>query len=277
MGIAISEGHLGLNQTMGQLLPAYRSSMSRPETGITVRQLLTMTAGFPENSTGASKGAFMGSPNWVDFILSYGLDHPPGTAFAYSDPSAHLLAAILTRATGQPLLAYARRHLFDPLGIDTRPAFTPQAVSGDSLVALDRYTSASSGFAWPTDPQGTYLGFMGIKLTPTDLAKLGELYLHHGRANGHQVVPTSWVRQATSPQITGDAGTGYGYLWWTFTYRGHPFFDAIGSAGQYVIVVPYLNLVVVIASDVDGGTANPVTNPELSDEILKVVIPALKR
>jgi CubicO group peptidase (beta-lactamase class C family) len=248
--------------------------MSRQETAITVSQLLTMTAGLPENSSGA---AFMGSPDWIDFILSYGLEHPPGSAFAYSDPSAHVLAAVLTRATGQPLLAYARRHLFDPLGIDTRPAFTPKAVSGDSLVALDRYTSASSGFAWPTDPQGTYVGFMGIKLTPTGLAKLGELYLHHGRWNGRQVVPAAWVHQATSPHMRLSAGQGYGYLWWTFLNNGHPLYAAIGSEGQFVIVDPHLDLVVVIASDVDGETANPVTNPELSDEVLKVVIPALKR
>jgi CubicO group peptidase (beta-lactamase class C family) len=174
-------------------------------------------------------------------------------------------------------LAYARRHLFDPLGIDTRPGFSPTVTSRDSLVALDRYTSASSGFAWPTDPQGTYLGASGIKLTPTDLEKLGEMYLHHGRWNGHQVVPASWVRQATSTHIKPGTGAGYGYLWLTSTDSGHPFFVAQGSEGQLVIVDPRPHLVIVIASDVDGGTANPPTNQELSDELIKVVIPALKR
>jgi CubicO group peptidase (beta-lactamase class C family) len=72
-------------------------------------------------------------------------------------------------------------------------------------------------------------------------------------------------------------GQGYGYLWCTFGSSGHPAYAAVGSEGQFVLADPHRDLVVVITSDIDGGTADPVTNPELIDEVLKVVIPALKR
>jgi len=76
VGIAVSDGRVGLSQTLGELLPAYRSSMSRQETAITVSQLLTMSAGFPTDLS-----AFMGSRDWIDFALGYGLvGHSPTTA-----------------------------------------------------------------------------------------------------------------------------------------------------------------------------------------------------
>jgi CubicO group peptidase (beta-lactamase class C family) len=83
--------------------------------------------------------------------------------------------------------------------------------------------------------------------------------------------------RSTSPHVRLAGGAGYGYLWWTFAKSGHRIFAASGSEGQLIIVISDLDAVVVIASDVNGGTANPPTDPELSDEILKVVIPALKR
>lgn len=139
---------------MSDLLPAYRSLTSRQAADVTLRQLLTMSGGFLQDST-----AFMGAPNVIESILRYGVDRPPVTAFAYSDQSAHLVAAILTSATGQPLLRYARSRLFDPLGIDTRPARTPTATSYFSLLDVPRYTRSQSGFAWPRDRQGIYLGY----------------------------------------------------------------------------------------------------------------------
>jgi len=270
VGIAASDRLLSLDDSVAELLPAYRSLTSRQAAEVTLRQLLTMSGGFPEAST-----AFMGAPNPIESILRYGLDRPPGTGFAYSDQSAHLVGAILTAATGQPLLGYARSRLFDPLGIDTRPAFTPTATSYFSLLDVPRYTRAQSGFAWPTDKQGIHLGYAWIKLTPADLATLGELYLHQGRWNGRQIVPSAWVSEATSTHITLEDGQGYGYMWWTETVSGHRSFGAAGSGGQLITVAPDLDLVVVSASDLDGMTANPVEPYELSGEILAVVFPAV--
>jgi CubicO group peptidase (beta-lactamase class C family) len=118
VGIALTKGDLmSLDQTLGELLPQHRSAMSESSARTTVRQLLTMTAGWtPDYDPEPAK------PQLVRRILKAGPDGDPGT-FVYSDIGPHLLSAVLGQATGMSTLAYARRELFDPLGIDSRPAF----------------------------------------------------------------------------------------------------------------------------------------------------------
>jgi CubicO group peptidase (beta-lactamase class C family) len=162
--------------------------------------------------------------------------------------TSHLLAAVLTEATGQPLLAYAREKLFDPLEIDTRPAFQPILEPGrpDPVRAYDR-----AGFTWPRDPQGIHVGYGYIKMTAEDMVKLGNLYLDQGRWEGEQVVPSAWIRDATTAAVSsagGFGGTGYGYQWWITTAGDHRGFAAIGFGGQIIEVVPDLRLVVVAST-----------------------------
>jgi hypothetical protein len=133
--------------------------------------------------------------DWVRTILHAGQDKPVGV-FQYSNGSSHLLAAALRQAVGRPVLDYARDKLFTPLGIDTTAA--PNMVARPDQ--LDIYDAA--GFVWPVDPQGVHLGSGGQKLTATDLAKLGRLWLNHGRWNGHHIVPASWLDASTSRQVT---------------------------------------------------------------------------
>jgi CubicO group peptidase (beta-lactamase class C family) len=106
--------------------------------------------------------------------------------------------------------------------------------------------------AWPTDPQGYQLGFSGLKLPSRDLAKLGYVYLNGGRWDGAQVIPADYVRastQAHSHPPPAAGADGYGYQWWVTTEHGHPSFGAVGYGGQFVQVIPDLDLVVVITSD----------------------------
>jgi CubicO group peptidase (beta-lactamase class C family) len=122
IGIALDEGKLrNLDQTVGELLPAYRSVMSPAVAAITLRQLLTMTSGLPPDGHFYT-AVFTDKPqDWVRQILQRGQTGPTGT-FQYSSAGSHLLSAILSHATGRSTLAYAREKLFDPLGISTRPA-----------------------------------------------------------------------------------------------------------------------------------------------------------
>ena len=251
IGIAIAEHRLtGLDQTLGQMLPD-DASMMRPEVAaITLRQLLTMTAGLPDSSSAGS--SFASTPDWITAILTQGNDQQPGRFFAYSDAGAHLLSAILEKATGQSTFDYARRKLFGPLGISTEPAISLV----DSPDAVATYNS-TPGFIWPTDPQGHNTGYAGIKLSPGDLLKLGQLYLNHGQWNGAQLVPADWIDQATCTQIKTSefmVGGGYGYMWWTMDVAGDPAFAANGYGGQLVLVIPARGLVVAVSSDatVDG-------------------------
>lgn len=108
--------------------------------------------------------------DWVPAILADGTVREPGTRFAYSNSSSHLLAAVLAEATGQSVLDYARQVLFDPLGITTRPATTVVVTDDPGSARYD----AAPGFLWPQDPQGVHTGFGWAKLTARDMLALGQ-------------------------------------------------------------------------------------------------------
>ncbi len=242
VGIALDEGLIGsVDDTLDKLLPDHVREMSPAVRGTTLRQLLTMTAGFP---AGLGTPEFARASNWVREILS-NPESPPGQGFVYSNGTSHLLAAILEEATGTSALAYARSRLFGPLGIDTTPAFR-RVVTLENLATLDQ-----ARFAWPVDPQGTSTGWFGLRLRPGDLLKLGQLFLDHGRWEGRQIVSESWVEQATSQQVALDGlGDGYGYQWWTGDLDGETSYRAVGFGGELVVVVPSRDLVVVTAAEV---------------------------
>jgi CubicO group peptidase (beta-lactamase class C family) len=270
VGIALAEGHLKrLDQTLGELLPAQRAEMAPGVSAITLQRLLTMTAGLPADQGG--RPMLPDERNWVRGILTHGSDLPPPAEFAYSSVSSHLLAAILEQNTHEALMVYARKRLFDPLGIDTRAAAQPPLIPWGPA-----YDAAH--FAWPVDPQGINIGFGWLKMTPADMAKLGRLYLAGGVWNGHRILSADWVHRATSAQVPtqGEArrlGENYGYQWWVTTVRDHPAFAAIGFGGQLVEVVPDLRLVVAVSSDIpERSLLDPAT---LVTMVSTVVAPAV--
>ena len=241
VGIAIDEGRLRLDQTLAELLPAHADEMTDEIKSVTLRQLLTMTAGIqsrPLVDTSAE--------DLIDEMVSDALVSEPGTAFLYSNASAHLVGAVLRNAVDRPLLDYAREKLFDPLGIDTRPAW-----QGWNVEAGLR----KPGFGWGTDREGTNSGCCLLKLTAPDMLKIGQLYLDEGRWQGRRIVSSQWVKASTTNQLTQEQTTSegpYGYLWRTGDIESHPYFAAAGSHGQWIIVVPDSRLVVVTACDESG-------------------------
>ena len=275
VGIALAEHRIrGLDERLDQLLPKFADLMRPEVAAITLRQLLTMTAGLPD--TWDADPAFLAAPDWIREILRQGNDQQPGRSFAYADAGPHLLSAVLVQATGQPVLAYARDKLFDPLGIDTTGAAQPVASPANIAV----YNKAST--AWPVDPQGFQTGFNLLKLTPGELLKLGQLFLDHGRWRGRQVVPASWVRDATTGQVPTDVltpGARYGYLWWVLTVDGDPAYAAVGYGGQLIEVVPRRGLVVVVSSDYAllPNTGSPITVDDLAllEMVATVIAPAV--
>jgi len=252
VGIALQEGLIGsLDDTLAQLLPRHADVMSATVAGITLRQLLTMTAGFPSGQEGAGP-AFTQSEDWVREILTHP-ESPPGR-FLYSNGTSHLLAALLEEATGTSALEFARSRLFGPLRVETRPAFRRTESQGPLAELWAAYENA--GFAWPVDPQGVSTGWWGIKLRPRDMVKLGQLFLSGGRWGNQQVVPTDWADLATTRQVAADGlGDGYGYQWWTPTIDGDEAFAALGYGGQVIQVVPDRNVVVVTATEVRPSDA----------------------
>jgi CubicO group peptidase (beta-lactamase class C family) len=189
---------------------------------ITIEDLLTMRSGL-ESTSNRNYGAWVQSRNWVQHALSKPLFAMPGTEMEYSTGNTHLLSAILTRATKSSTWQFAQDTLARPLG----------------------FTLAR----WPQDPQGIYFGGNDMLMTPRQMLLFGELYLREGRAAERQVVSEQWVEKSFVPRgVSRISGQRYGYGWWMRELAGHQAYFAWGFGGQYIILVPDLDLVVVTTS-----------------------------
>lgn len=230
VGIAVHRGLLHLDQRLGDFFPdVVHAAHDRRVRRITLRHLLTMTAGYRDDTPQAR------SDDWVHTLVDRPLSADPGRSWAYDNGSYHLLSAVLTKVTGGTEADFAQRVLFGPLAI-----------------AAPR---------WATDGQGNSLGNTGLRLGSRDLMRLGELFLHEGRFHGRQVVPASWVRDATSRKF--DAGFSYG--WWILRFHGIKGFAAFGYGGQTITVLPAKRVVVVVTGSGD----------DLRRVVFGVVLPAL--
>jgi CubicO group peptidase (beta-lactamase class C family) len=251
IGIALDEGLIdSVDQTLVELLPTHAADMAAASRAVTLRQVLTMTGGFPPQSYDVGPDAWFRADDPTRRILSDGPVQVSEPDFSYSNAGSHLLSVIVAEATGRSTLDYAREKLFTPLGIDTEPAVEP-VVTGDVIPGYDE-----AAFAWPRDAQGYHFGDCCIKLSARDMAKLGQLMLDDGRWQGAQIVSAEWVRTSTRPQVpAGGAAEHYGYQWWVTEADGHPAYAAVGRYGQLVEVVPPLDLVVVVSSVAAPGNA----------------------
>ncbi len=228
VGIAIEEGHLrAADQPIAPFFEEYLGPDADPrKRQITIGHLLSMQSGL-ERTSGPNYGRWVTRDNWVRYALSRPMEADPGTERFYSTGNSHLLSAILTKATGQSTWAYARDRLAEPLG-----------------APLPR---------WTTDPQGIYFGGNDMLVAPRALLRFGELYRNAGRLDGRQIVPEWWVYTSIEPRARSRwSGDGYGYGWFTREVRGYDVFYGWGYGGQYVIVVPCLELTVVATSDPYG-------------------------
>jgi CubicO group peptidase (beta-lactamase class C family) len=231
VGVAIDRGMVpGPGTPIKTYFPEIAKDKDARKQRITVEDLLTMRSGL-ESTSNRNYGAWVQSRNWVQHALAKPLFTDPGTEMAYSTGNTHLLSAILTKATGTSTWQFAQDSLGKPLG------FT-----------LPR---------WPQDPQGIYFGGNDMLLTPRQMLAFGELYLRHGRISVKgsdpfthlQIVPQKWIEQSFVPRgVSPISGNQYGYGWWMRELAGHQAYFAWGFGGQYIILVPTLDLVVVSTS-----------------------------
>jgi CubicO group peptidase (beta-lactamase class C family) len=227
---------------------------------ITVRHLLTQTAGYGWDESGPILSSFLLGSDPVRLVAELPMAAPPGTTFNYSTGNTHLLAAALTRAVRTPLAKFATDVLLSPSGI-------PLA-------------------GWDVDGAGNPLGGSEMYFTARALARFGQLYLDRGSAGGRQVVPAAWIdasweqrSEVASPIYASmiPGLTGYGYLWWLRKSNERIMNSALGYGGQFILVVPELQLVIAGASALDGR--NPGLIPQfkgifgLVDQIVGSVKP----
>jgi CubicO group peptidase (beta-lactamase class C family) len=204
---------------------------------ITVGHLLTMRPGL-EGTSNRNYGAWVTSRNWVRHALARPMFAAPGAEMEYSTGNTHLLSAILTKAANKSTREFANEVLATPLGF-----------------ALPQ---------WPRDPQGIYFGGNDMLMTPRQMLAFGELYLNEGRAADQQVISRRWVQQSCEGRVRNRRPGNpafdpngnvdplrdrrYGYGWWVHQIGDYETCFAWGYGGQYIFVLPELDLVLVATS-----------------------------
>ncbi len=231
IGIAIAEGSInGVEQQISDFLPAYADIFVDPDKDrLRLHDLLTMSAGlewdeltYPYADPNNSHYWLRRSPDPVRHTLEQPVSADPGIEFAYNSGLSLTLGRILENATGQRGDSYAEDHLFAPLGI--------------------------SDYSWNLWGDGTTLDTGGgLSLRPRDMAKFGQLYLNGGAWGTTQVVSEEWVSESIRSHTQ---YWSYGYQWWRTRFesdiQAFTSYMGIGWGGQYVFVVPDLDLVVVL-------------------------------
>lgn len=244
IGIAVTQGFIkSIDEPIFPYFDEYEKYFDDDKRKITIRHLLTMTSGleWDENvsylDSDNSETQMDRSDDPIPFILSHKVTSTPGTVWNYSGASAMLLAEIIRKATGERLADFARKNLFDPLGIKNYE-WLP--------MPLNRNLTAA---AW------------GLRLRSRDLAKFGLLYMNNGKWNGTRILDSTWVQHSLNAEVSrptnfADIPRGYGFQFWTDALTKHGYKADIpyasGNGGQAIYFWRPMNILVVFT----GGNYN---------------------
>ena len=228
VGLAVQQGLIpSFDTPITQFLPEFAGNARGAKA--TISQLSAMKAGhdWTENYKlpfNVTTDLYFGK-NAEKLVLNQDFEREPGTAYEYSSGSTQLLGVVLKRAIQKKnpqsnVSEHLSQSLWQPLGMEK-----------DAIYTLDR--AGEDG--------GMERTYCCIFATARDFAKLGQLLLQDGQWGGKQLLEKAFVERMRKP----DLQPYYGHsLWMDWTYK-HPFYSLQGHQGQYVIVVPSLQLVVV--------------------------------
>ena len=258
VGFAVAEGKLKLTDKVLSFFPDEApANPSENLKAMEIRHLLTMSSGHASDPTGLIRNK---ESNWVQAFLNSNIEEQPGTRMVYNSIGTYMLSAIVQKVTGEKVINYLYPRLFRPLGI--------------------------TGAIWDESPQHINTGGWGLHLKTEDLAKVGQFLLQKGEWQGKQLLPASWIEEASSKQIDsypantpkekyaqmkqGDKSSdwlqGYGFQMWRCRHNA---FRADGANGQYILVIPERDAVIAMTANI----------PDMQAElnlVWKYIYPALK-
>ena len=244
IGIAVEKGYIGdIGQKVLDFFPDYTPKRGeKTAQRVTIRDMLTMTAPFKYKSAPYTK--YFTSEDWVKSALDLLGGKGEIGSFRYTPLiGPDIFSGILTKATGQSVLRFANENLFSPVGINVPQTVVFHSKEEQLLIMKDHHESG-----WVADPKGTNTAGWGLFLKPTDMAKIGQLYLNRGTWDGKQILSAEWIAESTRVQSRWkELNLSYGYLWWIIDEKEHSF-AAMGDGGNVIYVNPAKKLVVVIAS-----------------------------
>jgi CubicO group peptidase (beta-lactamase class C family) len=224
VGLLVKDGKLDVHAPVDA--PEWQAA-GDPRAAITLDLLLRMSSGLkfvedyvPDHPSDVIAMLFgPGKADVAHFAASFPLEHEPGSFWSYASGTTNIVARAAGRAAGGDLKPYMWERLFGPLGMRTPvPKF---------------------------DEAGTFIGSSYCFCSARDFARFGLLYLRDGLWEGERLLPEGWVDYARTPtwQQPTDEGR-YGAHWW-LDVAGPGSFSANGYDGQYIILAPDLDLILV--------------------------------
>ena len=187
--------------------------------------------------------------------------HPPGTHWFYNNWDFNALGTVFNQQVGRDLFVAFRDDIAEPTGM--------------AHFSLDhtRYAREDTVSEHPV---------YSFELSSLDRARFGLLFLRNGDWDGQQVIPEAWVQESTKAWSDAGSGVGYGYLWWISVdgwhlgsrFDGTPY-SARGWGGQYIVVIPERDLVIVHTADL---SADEELQPDTSfQELFALILAAEHR
>jgi CubicO group peptidase (beta-lactamase class C family) len=240
IGVAVDQEYIGsIDDPIEAYFPQYADifTADSAKQNLTIRNLLMMGSGlewdewsYPYGNSWNSHYQMEHSPDWVQFVLERPLIETPGISFTYNSGNSILLGSILKESCGLPADQWAENVLFEPLGITT--------------------------YQWEQYDTGFPQTGGGLRMRPRDVAKIGYLYLNEGRWENNQIISQDWIDRSTQVALNIWPGVNYGFQWWLRQLPQMPgirtapnnIIYGLGYGGQFLFIIPQLNMVVVFTS-----------------------------
>lgn len=269
-GIAVDKGLINVNQKVYSFFPEYKnfSGAHAWKKDMTIEHLLRMQAGFDCEEFNDGKDCetdMMASKDWVKYSLALPMKDKPGAVWAYTSIDPMIMSGIIARAAKMSIMDFAKKYLFDPLGIKQ--------------------------YRWTVDPSGQGMTAGSFYILPADMLKIAELVLHKGMWNNKRIVSAAWIDKSThAPVPIADFSftrfsrsavaipqpTYYGYYWYQEEVRTKAFREnviiASGNGGQYIMVIPRLGLCVAFMQ----GNYQSWKAKKAFDLLARYIIPAFE-
>ena len=206
---------------------------------VTLRNLLNMTSGLDADTDNTNTPGhavnWIDMDNWKDYLLGISLAREPGKNWVYADINPLLIAAVIEEKSGMSLRDYAKKRLFDPLGI--------------------------TQYYWYTNKSNQTGAAGNLYLSTLDFAKIGVLVANEGKWESHQIVDVAYIEELMTTEIKGvtdwwNLADSYGFFWYkskrTFGGKTYEYLFASGNGGNHLVVIPEYEMVIALTSSAYG-------------------------
>lgn len=277
-GIAIDKGFIkNIKDPIFNYLPQYNetnlNNWNKLKASITIEDLLTMRTGigceqfFGDMGFPDCEEIMFDHNDWVKYGLDQEMAFKPGEKWLYTGTAPMIMGAIINEASGKSIDEFALEYLFKPLEI-------------------------TNGYRWSKNPKtGRVFTAGNLYVTPMNMVKIGNLVINDGKWKDKQIISASTINQIITPKLilpndysffltAGDVwenqqAAEYGFYWYTekikIGSRELLMNFTFGNGGNYIVLVPELNNLVIVFTGSNYG--KPIINKQPFDMMFKYIIP----